>query len=361
MTPTTLDHPQATLYYWFHQSPRRLSTMRTAGALSFHQKSLTVPSPYLSLDDRLAYLRSHGYVHGNDEISARSRSFLADVNFHYYLGYARNYRTLVRKGLAEFHGAADRIIDIIELDHQLAEHTYTAVRIFEWRLRAHFVIEHCRHHPPTECFLSPGHFTSRSTGGKPTSARVREEILRSREPYILEQFAAHARTCGAPWQGSPSLLDKAQQSEVLKSLPIWAVVDSWSLGLLTDVIMETRPGKQQPETPPWKSVAQAFGISNQVLDTQLRSLIVLRNMIAHHSRLWMRPATRAPKKPKIYRRRARNVQDRSLYTVLLALASFLRSDSRDTVFLDKVDRLLESNKIFAQGIRSPLTTSEPPR
>ncbi|WP_164860051.1 Abi family protein [Actinomyces wuliandei] len=148
---------------------------------------------------------------------------------------------------------------------------------------------------------------------------------------------------------------------MLKSLPIWAVVDSWSLGLLTDVIMETRPGKQQPETPPWKSVAQAFGISNQVLDTQLRSLIVLRNMIAHHSRLWMRPATRAPKKPKIYRRRARNVQDRSLYTVLLALASFLRSDSRDTVFLDKVDRLLESNKIFAQGIRSPLTTSEPPR
>lgn len=75
-------------------------------------------------------------------------------------------------------------------------------------------------------------------------------------------------------------------------LPIWVVCEIWDFGTLSTLFAGIAESDQD-------AIAKKYGLSNgRVLASWLRSLNYLRNVCAHHSRLWNRNIADQPKLPK---------------------------------------------------------------
>ena len=74
-------------------------------------------------------------------------------------------------------------------------------------------------------------------------------------------------------------------------LPIWVAIEIWDFGLLSTLYAGMKYKDQQ-------AIASKYGIGNpMVFGSWLRSLNYLRNICAHHSRLWNRNVVDQPKLP----------------------------------------------------------------
>lgn len=82
------------------------------------------PPPFLNLNERIEYLYRQEYFE-KASISDDDAARIDQLNFHYFLGYARNYRMLVGRGLV---GASTKKISdvfaIIDQDHTVSEILY---------------------------------------------------------------------------------------------------------------------------------------------------------------------------------------------------------------------------------------------
>ena len=314
--------------------------------------------PYLTPIQRAEYLVDRGYI-DSGELSDEATSFLGRTNFHYFLGYARNFRRLRRDGLIEGDDRIDRVIEMVRLDHEVSTRLFTGLRTLEWRLRSALVDHHCQLYPAAGCFLKPEHFTVMSADATPVEIVLREQIARSREPFVLGLFEKHETSNGRTWHDSPRKMTDANRLAAMQDLPIWAAVDGWTLGLLERVVSETKPAMIGNEpTYLWKNVASTFSVSNTMFQTQLSSVIVLRNLVAHHSRLWMRPTTVSPKKPKIYAKLLRDSDHKSMYVLWLTLASFLQSGGVDRALIDDLDALVARDPLYELGVKHPLGSAD---
>jgi len=76
-------------------------------------------------------------------------------------------------------------------------------------------------------------------------------------------------------------------------LPIWVAIETWDFGLLSTLYAGMKYKDKE-------AVAAKFGISTpKVFESWLRSLNYLRNICAHHSRLWNRNVVDQPKLPDV--------------------------------------------------------------
>lgn len=101
------------------------------------------------------------------------------------------------------------------------------------------------------------------------------------------------------WLGKHARLIGRSKEEFVKHnkakyglpLPIWVACEVWDFGTMSMLFA----GMHVPEQD---KIAAAYGIANgRIFATWLRSLNYLRNVCAHHSRLWNRNITEQPKLP----------------------------------------------------------------
>jgi abortive infection bacteriophage resistance protein len=75
-------------------------------------------------------------------------------------------------------------------------------------------------------------------------------------------------------------------------LPIWVICEIWDFGTLSTLFAGMKEADQD-------AIASKYGVSNgRIFASWLRSLNYLRNVCAHHSRLWNRNIIDQPKLPK---------------------------------------------------------------
>jgi abortive infection bacteriophage resistance protein len=102
--------------------------------------------------------------------------------------------------------------------------------------------------------------------------------------------------------------------------PVWAVCEVMSLGSLSRWYDSLRPKMTR------RKIAEPYNIDEEVLKSWLQHLSLVRNICAHHSRLWNRDFTIIPKAPK---RKPRQIagqfipNSRKLYNTLVLLAHCL--------------------------------------
>lgn len=94
-------------------------------------------------------------------------------------------------------------------------------------------------------------------------------------------------------------LSRAKDEEFVKHhlaksepLPIWAACEVWDFGMLSHLF-------EMMKEPHQTAIANKFGLSRgEVLVSWIKSLSVLRNFCAHHSRVWNRGFGKIPKLPR---------------------------------------------------------------
>jgi abortive infection bacteriophage resistance protein len=117
--------------------------------------------------------------------------------------------------------------------------------------------------------------------------------------------------------------------------PCWMVFEVISFGSISYCFKFLK----QPEC---KEVCQKFGLNHQVLTSWLHSISYVRNLCAHHSRVWNRVLTIKPVIPNA-RRVAFNSQNDRIYAVLLALQIILQKIWGNNHWAEGLRKLLEEH------------------
>jgi abortive infection bacteriophage resistance protein len=101
--------------------------------------------------------------------------------------------------------------------------------------------------------------------------------------------------------------------------PIWATCEVMSLGSLSRWYAQLRPMATR------KKIAVAYHLDEAVLESFLHALTLIRNVCAHHGRLWNRELRVRPKSPKrpLHLARSWSTTGDRVHNSLLVLAYFL--------------------------------------
>lgn len=120
--------------------------------------------------------------------------------------------------------------------------------------------------------------------------------------------------------------------------PSWMILEITSFGTLSFLYSNLIPGKTKRE------IAKHFGLNDATLSSWFHSIVYLRNVCAHHSRLWNRVMRISPVRPKsIYKTWLSNneVSNRKSYYVLSIILFFMQTINPENSIVKRFKILLE--------------------
>jgi len=256
---------------------------------------MSYAKPWLSLTDQLAQLRERGMVIDDE---AKARTYLERIGYYRLSGYWFAFRErsepccewspalakpkkaarTARLPLDQFKPGASfqNAVDLYVFDKKLRLLVMDALERIEIALRVD--ISHRLGERDKFAYLRPDlfHASFSQTLESSTGLAKHHDWLSKQAALILrskEEFIRHNRDkYGLP-------------------LAIWVACEVWDFGCMSKLF----GGMQEPDQD---RIAQRYGISNgRVFASWLRSLNYLRNVCAHHCRLWNRNMTEQPKLP----------------------------------------------------------------
>lgn len=122
--------------------------------------------------------------------------------------------------------------------------------------------------------------------------------------------------------------------------PIWMLSETFSLGILSTLFANLIDRHDQ------KLICKPFGLDYQIMGSWLHSLTYLRNLCAHHSRLWDRRFTIKPKIAKKYQKQLSLNSHFSTYAAILQI--FIKIISPRSHWKQHLRELIKSYPHFYQ-------------
>ena len=292
-------------------------------------------------------------------LSEEDKQWLATVNFHYLLGYARNLRELKRNDLTIVPQTVGVLRNLIETETNFVSFLTPWLRSAEWHLRSLTVSHFCSAQGHGGGYLDNSGWSSFTVGDREKlQNKMLDSIKRHGEPYVTNHLKGAASRLDVRLPKSYDPSEKNLWLQLVEGLPLWAVVDSFSIGTLGKFIMlcNEQPGCNECEevTLVWKRIAKDLGISANRFSVTVDAFGVLRNSAFHHQRLWMRPMSKSPGLAKELERRYKDqgFKDRNKqaqFISIVMMSKFLPSYQRND-FLNLLDDFLDQNELFKLGI-----------
>ena len=123
--------------------------------------------------------------------------------------------------------------------------------------------------------------------------------------------------------------------------PSFILLETTSFGALSRLYDILKSGKDK------KDVAKSFGLPDKVFASWLHSLVYIRNLCAHHARLWNRQVGIKPLYPKHTHNawiNTNDVSNRRLYYVLSMIIYLLNTVNPNHTFNQKLENLFQKHK-----------------
>jgi abortive infection bacteriophage resistance protein len=211
------------------------------------------PKSFLSYAAQLSLLKSRGMAFADE---AKALHLLEKIGYYRLSGYW--YPLLADKKIHIFKPDADfeTAFSLYKFDRELRTLVSTEIEKIEIAVRAKIAYElSIAHHPfwieDVSLFASVGNH-------QVTLEKIKEEYARSNEEFII-----------------------AFRNKYSNPLPPACIIlEVTSFGTLSRLYRNLKPGKAK------RDIAKSFALSDSVFDSWLHSLACVRNMCAHHARLW---------------------------------------------------------------------------
>ena len=236
--------------------------------------------PHLPLLQQLDVLRSRGLALGEPAEALRS---LQRFGYYRLSGYAYPMRNTKPRGepgrLDTFVPGASLklVVQLAEFDKQLRLLVLHGVETVEVAVRV--AVAHRMGAVHREAHLQPNFLAHRFIAPPRNRARASSDYD--------EWLKAYRRNLQSSKEDFVAHHNKVYEGR----LPIWAAVEIWNFGLLSKFYAGTQLRDQN-------AVAAQFGnLNGHALKSWLRTLNFLRNVAAHHSRLWNRAIPDVPMLP----------------------------------------------------------------
>ncbi|MFN0213209.1 MAG: Abi family protein [Saprospiraceae bacterium] len=115
------------------------------------------------------------------------------------------------------------------------------------------------------------------------------------QPHLFSLASQHASTLDKirheHSRSDESFIKKFNESYSDALPPSWMLLEIISFGTLSQLYKNLKPGKEK------RAIANFFGLPDSVFETWLHSIVYLRNVCAHHTRLWNRVMRIQPARP----------------------------------------------------------------
>jgi abortive infection bacteriophage resistance protein len=278
----------------------------------------TYTRPHASVPDQLALLKTRGLTI-QDEPEAHA--WLMRLGYYRLSAYWYPFRQrqflqaapsapITTTVLDQFVAGAnfDAALDLYHFDKQLRLLVLDAIEQVE--VAARVDIAHSLGRADTFAQTNPslldGNFVAPRPGGAPSKHADWLHKLDQCTDRSKEEFVAHYKTR----YGQP--------------LPIWVSIEVWDFGLVSFFASGMKPVDRI-------AMANRFGVSNAVVFMSwLRSINYLRNLAAHHSRVWNRNIVDQPKLPRpgdiaMFTPALGDLNPARVYSLLCILAFLLRT------------------------------------
>ena len=143
---------------------------------------------------------------------------------------------------------------------------------------------------------------------------------------------------GAEFARSDEEFIKAFKNKYSNPLPpSWITLEITSFGALSQLYKNLKPGREK------RDISNHFGLADSVFETWLHSLVYLRNVCAHHTRLWNRAMRITPQLPRNPRKQWLSQsppQNNRTYFILSMLVYLLQTVNPTNTFALRFRQLL---------------------
>lgn len=247
--------------------------------MSAEEAPFTQLKLHRSYPEQLSLLKARGMAFADDDVALEA---LQRLNYYRLSGYWYPFRSTNPNGVPgrqnAFRGGTsfELIVQLYDFDRRLRLLVLEAVERIEVALRVDVAHQLGRKHRLAYMFpqLLDGKFTSQQnprTGRTDYDAWLEKHGIKVAESK--DDFVKHHR------------------QHYGGKLPIWAAVEMWEFGQLSKLFAGMKYADQT-------YIAKKYGLpQGNHLASWLRTLNLVRNVAAHHSRLWNRNITELPSFP----------------------------------------------------------------
>ena len=272
--------------------------------------------PATTLDQQIDLLIERG-MHIPDRDYARH--YLTHLNYYrlgaYWLPFEADHATHTFKPNTHF----DDIVSLYVFDRELRLLVMDAIERLEVSIRTQWAYQLAHRHGP-HAYLESTIFKNNDVHQR-CLAKLKEELNRSKEVFVSHYKNNYT---------APALP------------PIWAAVEVMSLGQLSKWVSSLSKGQDR------QAIAKNYGLDEIVLTSFLHHLTIVRNICAHHGRLWNRRfgfQIKLPRKPKQLQQSLNMSHTKYLYNTLAILEYMMNTISPDHHWKARLISLLEKHPI----------------
>jgi abortive infection bacteriophage resistance protein len=265
---------------------------------------------FIGYEDQLSKLKERGMNIENEE---KAIHLLQHISYYRLSGYwyplLKDKQNHIFKENATFNTA----FKLYLFDRKLRQMVLSEIEKIEVAIRAKIVYVMAEKYGPF-WFQDVNLFSNLVTHAKSLS-KIDEEYKRSDEEFIVAF--------------------KDKYSNPLP--PSWITMEITSFGTLSVLYKNLKPGKEK------RDIAHHFGLSDTVFEKWLHSLVYLRNVCAHHTRLWNRAMSITPQIPRNPRKQwliNNQIQNNRTYFIFSMLLYFLQTINPKNTFSKRFNELL---------------------
>lgn len=301
--------------------PRLERQLPEIGGAFFYSE---VVKPATTLDQQTALLISRGLNVSDTDACQR---FLYDTSYYRLSGYARQFQTAPKARDNTFLPGTgfDQVQRIVMLDTELSLALLRSLGAVERVVRARFAYELAHLHGPGGFYLDPASYLPVTPGIDRLLENINEELGRSKSPTVARYATGKDFT----------------------NVPVWVAFELVSFGTLSRVLeyLADRTARDV--------VAASFSEQKATFASTIHSLAVLRNRCAHHGQLWHRYLTIQTPVVRKEKRHTPSFDPQGPYPAVLAIRRLLRGVNSTRSGVDEIDRLLNTDMTFTQGLLTP--------
>ena len=250
--------------------------------------------PAITPEQQLALLEDRGL---NILDRPRALAFLQSVSFFRLTPYMRPFQVNARHNFIAGTGFR-QLTEIYDFDRRLRLLVMDAIERAEVAIRGH-ISNHMGTRYGSHWYLDAMHFKKRDQHN-----RLLGEVRRKQE----NELQGYHRECGridklnTSSERKDKLKLKRQQESYARHyalsyqapelMPNWAMVEEITLGTLSHIYKNLSKDSDK------KHIARGLGLEAPLLELWLHTLTTVRNICAHHSRLWNRELGIKPAVPR---------------------------------------------------------------
>ncbi len=248
-----------------------------------------------------------------------ARHYLTHLNYYrlgaYWLPFESDHALHTFKPGTHF----DDVISLYVFDRELRLLSMDAIERLEVSIRTQCAYQLAHRYGP-HAYLDPVIFKNNNVH-QCCLAKLKQELARSKEVFVSHYKNTYT---------DPELP------------PIWAVVEVMSLGQLSKWVSGLIHGQDR------QAIAKNYGIDEVVFTSFLHHLTIVRNICAHHGRLWNRRfgfQVKMPRNPKLLQQSLNLQQPKKIYNTLVMLECMMNIISPDHHWKARLVALFEKHPV----------------